>query len=72
MPEPRHAVETVRKCDVQGCKEDAERSIPGKRAESAGFSLTSDPSRNAHICKKHYREFKKKTKKDRTLERLGW
>lgn len=72
MPEPRHAVESVKKCDVEGCSAEAERSVAGKKAEKAGLSLSSDPSKNAHLCKTHYKEFKKKTKKDRTLERLGW
>jgi hypothetical protein len=32
----------------------------------------ADPSKSAHLCHEHYKEFKKKTKKDRTLDRLGW
>ncbi|MBN1678350.1 MAG: hypothetical protein JW880_07415 [Candidatus Thermoplasmatota archaeon] len=72
MPERRHAVESAKRCDVEGCGAEAVRSVSGKRAEKAGLSLASDPSKNAHLCRNHYREFKKKTKKDRTLERLGW
>jgi len=72
MAEPRHAVEKVRGCDVDGCRNQAERSVPAKRVEKAGLKLTSDLSKNAHLCHEHYREFKKKTKKDRTFERLGW
>ncbi len=72
MPEPRHAVEQVKQCDVEGCKATAELSISGKKVDKAGMSLTTDPDKNAHLCREHYREFKKKTKKDRTLERLGW
>jgi len=72
MPEPKHAVEQARKCDIQGCKADAERSISGRKVEKAGMSLSSDPEKSAHLCHEHYREFKKKTKKDRTYERLGW
>ena len=72
MPEPRHAVETVRKCDVEGCGRDAERSVSGKKIEAAGMKLSSHPSKSAHVCKEHYKELKKKTKTDRTLERLGW
>ena len=72
MPEPRHAVEKVQKCDIVGCKNDAERSISGKKIAKADMELSSDPSKNAHLCHEHYKEFKKKTKKDRTLERLGW
>ena len=72
MPEPKHAVEQVRKCDISGCKADAERSISGRKVEKAGMSLSTDPEKSAHLCREHYKEFKKKTKKDRTYERLGW
>jgi len=72
MVEPRHAVEHARKCDVQGCKADAERSVAGKKAEKAGLALSSDPEKNAHLCHEHYKQYKKKTKTDRTYERLGW
>lgn len=72
MVEPKHAVEQARKCDIEGCKSDAERSISGKKVEKAGMSLSGDASRSAHLCHEHYKEFKKKTKKDRTYERLGW
>jgi len=53
------------------CKNDAERSISGKKIEKAGMKLSSDPSKHAHLCHDHYKELKKKTKTDRTLERLG-
>lgn len=72
MPEPRHAVEKVETCDIAGCKAQAERSVIGKKVENAGLKLSSDPAKNAHLCKEHYKEFKKKTQKDRTYERLGW
>ena len=72
MPEPRHAVEKAQKCDITGCKADAERSISGNKVEKAGMTLSSDPSKSAHLCHAHYKEFKKKTKKDRTYDRLGW
>jgi len=72
MPDPRHAVEKTRTCDIEGCKAEAERSVAGKKVEKAGMSLATDPAKHAHLCRAHYREFKKKTKKDRTLDRLGW
>lgn len=72
MPEARHAIEKVQKCDISGCKADAERSVAGKKVEAAGLSISSDPSKSAHLCHAHYKEFKKKTKKDRTYDRLGW
>lgn len=71
MPEPRHAVDKVQMCDIEGCKAEAVRSISGKKVENAGMSV-ADPSKSVHLCQAHYRELKKKTKKDRTLERLGW
>ena len=49
MVEPRHAVEQVHKCDVQGCKADAVRSVAGKKVEKSGLSLSSDPDKNAHL-----------------------
>jgi len=72
MPEPRHAVDKAQTCDVTGCKAEAERSVSGKKVEKAGMSITSDPSKSAHLCHAHYKEFKKKTRKDRTYDRLGW
>lgn len=72
MVEPRHAPEHVHKCDIEGCKADAERSISGRKVEKAGMKLSSDASKNAHLCREHYKEFKKRTKDERTYERLGW
>ncbi len=72
MLEPRHAVEKVRKCDIEGCKEDAERSVSRKKVDKAEMGVSGDVSSSVHLCKKHYRELKKKTKTDRTYERLGW
>jgi hypothetical protein len=72
MAEPHHKADTQLGCDVQGCKEVAERSINAKKAEGAGLKLSSSEGGNAHLCKKHYREYKKSIKKDRDLERAGW
>ncbi len=72
MPEARHAVEKVHSCDIEGCKSEAERAVSGKKVEKAGLSVSSDPEKTAHLCREHYREYKKRSKKDRTLERLGW
>jgi len=72
MPEPRHASQKTEKCDIEGCSAESARSIAGKKVEKAGMTLSSDPDKNAHLCREHYREFKKKTKSDRTMDRLGW
>lgn len=71
MPEPRHAVKEIHKCDVEGCTADAERSISAKKVEAAGLEI-ANPSQSVHLCKEHYKKYKKATKKDRTIERLGW
>lgn len=72
MVEPHHKIESQYDCDIQGCKEPAERSLNAKRVEGAGLNISETAGSNLHLCKKHYREFKKKTKQDRELERLGW
>lgn len=72
MAEPHHKIETQKVCDARGCKELAERSIASKRVEAAGLSLGDSAGKSAHLCRRHYREFKKKTKTDRELEHLGW
>lgn len=72
MVEAHHKIEGRKGCDVKGCENEAERAISVKRIESAGLKLNDVEGGSAHLCKQHYREFKKKVKKDRDLERLGW
>jgi len=59
------------KCSVTGCGSDAVRSLPTEKVTAAGLKVGE--SRRAYLCKQHYKEFKKETKKERTLEkwRLG-
>jgi len=56
------------KCSVAGCGKEAERSIPNDKAKSAGLKVSSGEKR-AYLCKDHYKEYKKKSKKDKTLEK---
>ncbi len=72
MAERRHSSDKVRVCDIAGCDKTAERAVSGKKVDKTGFELSSNPDKNAHLCRDHYREFKKKTKKDRVIERLDW
>jgi len=72
MPDQRRSNAKVRSCDISGCENTAERSVSGKKVEKAGLDLSSDPAKTAHLCRDHYRSFKKKTKTDRVLERLDW
>jgi hypothetical protein len=72
MAEPHHKKKLEQTCEIVGCNEPAERSVSTKSAQSIGLSVPEDVNRRVHLCKKHYKEYKKKTKKDRELERLGW
>jgi hypothetical protein len=53
---------------VSSCSRDAERSIPVDKAKAAGLNVNSSEKR-AYLCKAHYKEYKKKSKKDKTLEK---
>ena len=61
-------------CEVSGCKEDAERSVASKKFQGAlpGLGLKAPPGRRVNVCRRHYRDFKKATKQERTFERLDW
>ena len=56
------------KCSVSGCGREAARSISAEKAQAAGLNVGSGEKR-AYICKEHYKEFKKRTKKDKTLDK---
>ena len=56
------------KCSVSGCARDAVRSLSTEKVKSAGLSVGSD-QRRSYLCKEHYKEYKKKTKKDKQLEK---
>jgi thymidine kinase len=54
------------KCSV--CGKDAVRSISAMKVKSAGLRVGSSEKR-AYLCREHYKEYKKKTKKDKQLEK---
>jgi hypothetical protein len=60
-------------CGVAGCTNKAVRSVAeGKLKEALpGVSFHAD-FRRVRLCRGHYRQFRKQTKKDRELDRLGW
>ena len=55
------------KCTVTGCGNDAVRSISTEEVSRAGMKVSLGG--RAYLCKEHYREMKKKLKKDREVER---
>lgn len=57
-------------CSVSGCGNSAVRSIASGKVVAAGLKVGGE--RRAYLCKNHYKEFKKATKKERTLEKLRY
>lgn len=55
------------KCSVEGCGQMAVRSLSAEKVDSAGLKVKE--SRRAYLCEGHYKEFKKKTKKAKMLEK---
>jgi len=55
------------KCSVSGCSREAIRSLSAEKVRSAGLNVDGS-ERRAYLCKEHYKEYKKKTKKDKQLE----
>lgn len=53
------------KCSV--CGMEAVRSISSDKVKAAGLKVGDD--KRAYLCKEHYKEYKKKTKKDKTLDK---
>jgi thymidine kinase len=53
------------KCSV--CGKPAVRSISADKVKGAGLSVGVE--KRAYLCREHYKDYKKKTKKDKTLER---
>ena len=58
------------KCSISGCGSGAIRSISAEKVRSAGFRVGAE--KRAYLCKEHYKEYKKKTKRDKQLERMRY
>ncbi|MGQ9624352.1 MAG: hypothetical protein ACUVUF_03605 [Candidatus Bathycorpusculaceae bacterium] len=56
------------KCGIFNCKNDAVRSLSAEKVRSAGLNIGSG-ERRAYLCKEHYKEYKKKMKKEKMLEK---
>ena len=61
-------IEKGEKCNVSGCNNEAIRSLTADKVKAAGLNV-GNAEKRAYICKEHYKEFKKKTKKDKTLDK---
>ena len=62
--------EAAAKCDVAGCDNDAERSFNIKQVSKSQLTLKSDDLRQVHLCKEHYKEYKKQTKNEREIDAI--
>ncbi len=70
MAERRSPAAKMGNCEILSCTKPAERSVSAESAKGAGLEYAEGLKR-VHLCKEHYRQFKKQTKKDRVLESLG-
>lgn len=55
-------------CDVAGCEKEAERSLNIKQVSETSLNLKNPDTRSVHLCKEHYKEYKKETKTSRSLD----
>ncbi|UCG44612.1 MAG: hypothetical protein JSV58_04185 [Candidatus Bathyarchaeota archaeon] len=54
-------------CSVVGCDKQAIRSLSTEKVSSAGLKVGE--RRRSYLCKEHYKEYKKKTKKEKMAEK---
>ncbi len=59
------------KCNVTDCDNNGVRSINTARVEEAGLRVSAGGKKSV-LCKLHYKEWKKETKDDRSLERARY
>jgi hypothetical protein len=58
------------KCSVEGCADDAVRSISAKRVTD--HSIEPGRGGRVYLCKRHYRAHKKNTGDARRVDRWRW
>jgi hypothetical protein len=60
----------VKTCEVKECTNESFKTVPGDLAKKV-LELNEERTK-VHLCKEHYKEYKKGTKKDRELQRMDW
>lgn len=70
----RRGPKEAERCSVSGCKDDAERSLSSKKFQGAlpGVALSGEVGRRIGVCRRHYKDFRKATKREREFDRLDW
>ena len=61
----------IKTCGIEGCDEPAERSVARSNVVKYINNIKQE-GRRVHLCRKHYKVYKKASQRDRKLERLGW
>jgi len=58
-------------CSIEGCDKPAVKTISRIDYEAANlpYSLKPEAKTKVHLCKDHYKEYKKKTKKEKQLKK---
>jgi len=69
MVSAKHSTES-KVCDIAGCNKESERSISLKQMTKSSLRLKDQNVRSAHLCKEHYKEYKKETKNSRDLDKI--
>lgn len=54
-------------CSVVGCDNQAIRSLSTEKVSTAGLKVGE--RRRTYLCKAHYKEYKRKTKKEKMAEK---
>ncbi len=58
-------------CSIKGCDKEAVKTISLSEASKV-FGGKLEGKRKVKLCKEHWKEYKKKTKKERMLEKWRW
>ncbi len=57
-------------CGVKDCEKESFQTVPSDKASKL-FVLKEERTK-VHLCREHYKEYKRNTKKERKLDRLDW
>ncbi len=55
-------------CDITSCDKPAKSSLNRKQIVKTSLSLKDPRIRQVHLCKEHYKAYKKESKTDRKLD----
>jgi hypothetical protein len=57
-------------CDVAGCEKESERSLNYKQVSKTSLELKPGEHHSVHLCKEHYKTYKKESKQDREINSI--